>query len=144
MKVEQVMTKNVIWVGENEPASVAARSLAQYNLGALPVRGKNGGICGMVTDRDLVIRCMAAGLNPDTTPVKKLMTRQLLSVPPSMEAESAGCLMGLKGIRRLPVVEEGKLCGILSLGDLAENPETAEMAGQALGGISSKLTDEIR
>lgn len=60
MKVKECMTKNVICVGEYESADVAARLMARYNLGSLPVRRFDGSLSGMVTDRDLVVRCMAA------------------------------------------------------------------------------------
>ena len=61
MKVKDCMTKSVICVGQEEPASVAARLMARYNVGILPVRGKEGRITGVLTDRDIVLRCVAAG-----------------------------------------------------------------------------------
>ena len=61
MKIKDCMTKNVISVGASEPVAVAARLMSRYNLGALPVQNADGRLCGMVTDRDVVLRCVAAG-----------------------------------------------------------------------------------
>lgn len=60
MKIKDCMTKNVISVGASEPVAVAARLMSRYNLGALPVQNADGRLCGMVTDRDVVLRCVAA------------------------------------------------------------------------------------
>ena len=66
MKLRELMTQNVIRIHPEEPVEVAARTLTQYNIGALPVCGRDGQLYGMVTDRDLVIRCMAAGRSPSS------------------------------------------------------------------------------
>ena len=71
MKVRDVMTSQVIPVGENETVAVAARSLTHYNIGALPVM-KNGELCGMLTDRDIVTRCLAANRDPNKTTVGQI------------------------------------------------------------------------
>ena len=137
MKVSDIMTKNVIGIDPEESAEVAARTLTHYNVGALPVRTADGKVCGVVTDRDLVIRCMASGKQPSQTKVKTVMTGRVLSVSPDMDAAAAAQLMGSKQIRRLPVVEKGKLCGMISLGDIARREEIQTMAAQALNGITS-------
>ena len=80
MKVKECMTKNVICVGEYESADVAARLMARYNLGSLPVRRFDGSLSGMVTDRDLVVRCMAADKAPGSVRVGSVMTKRLVSV----------------------------------------------------------------
>ena len=123
MKVRQIMCQPVIRIGAEEPVSVAARTLAHYNIGALPVCDAAGKLCGMITDRDLVIRCMAAAKNPAVTTVREVMTGQVVSVKPDMHTSVAAHLMGSGQIRRLPVTENGKLCGMLSLGDLASREE---------------------
>ena len=61
MKVKDCMSRNVVSVGAQEPVSVAARLMSRYNLGVLPVQGENGRLCGVLTDRDVVLRCVAAG-----------------------------------------------------------------------------------
>lgn len=140
MKVRDIMTSPVVRIDSNEAVSVAARTLTHYNIGALPVCKADGTVCGMLTDRDIVTRCLASGRIPEQTKVREVMTSQVLSVQPDMEAAVAAHLMGRQQVRRLPVVESGKLCGMLSLGDLATSEEAVYDAGDALGEISSNIS----
>ena len=141
MKVKDIMTRGAISISADETAEVAARTLTQYNIGALPVCGADGKLCGMVTDRDLVIRCMAAGKLPANTKVREIMTGQVTSVKPDMEAGVAAHLMGRQQIRRLPVTENGRLCGMVSLGDLAVREESVMDAADALMDITSNISE---
>lgn len=142
MKVKDLMTQKVIDIDREESVAVAARSLAHYNVGVLPVRGEKGELCGVVTDRDIVTRCLAAGRVPENTKVGEIMTAQVYSAQPNMDTSVAAHMMGKQQIRRLPVVENGKLCGMLSLGDLANHGETnydaADAFGEITNGISSR------
>jgi len=140
MKIRDVMTNQVIQISPEESVAVAARTLARYNIGALPVCGSNGQLCGVVTDRDLVTRCVASGRAAESTPVRDVMTGRVISAAPDMEIGVAAHLMGREQIRRLPVVEGGKLCGMVSLGDLANNQETAPDAADALEDICSNIS----
>lgn len=140
MKVKDIMTKGAISISAEETAEVAARTLTQYNIGALPVCTAEGKLCGMVTDRDLVIRCMAAGKLPANTKVREIMTGQVTSVKPDMEIGVAAHLMGRQQIRRLPVTENGRLCGMVSLGDLAVREDSVMDAADALMDIASNLS----
>ena len=139
MKVRDVMTKHVIRIGEQEPVEVAARTLTHYNLGILPVCGGDGKLCGVVTDRDLVTRCMAAGRSAGTVKVRDVMTGRVISAGPDMEAGVAAHLMGREQVRRLPVVENGKLCGMVTLADLARDENHAIDAADALAGITANV-----
>ena len=140
MKIREVMTGSVVQIHPEESVAVAARTLARHNIGALPVCGSNGRICGVVTDRDLVTRCIAAGRQPGTTPVREVMTANVIFAGPDMDTGAAAHLMGRQQIRRLPVVENGRLCGMVSLGDLACREETAYDATDALTDISSNIS----
>jgi len=140
MKLREVMTNPVIRIHPDETVAVAARTLTNYNIGILPVCGADGRICGLVTDRDLVTRCLASGRSPLNTPVRDVMTSQVISARPDMDTSMAAGLMGREQIRRLPVVENGKLCGMVSLGDLAVQEESSIDAGDALTEISSSLS----
>ena len=102
--------------------------------------GGDGRICGVVTDRDLVTRCIASGRQPAATPVREVMTTQVVSVRPDMDAAAAAYLMGKQQIRRLPVVENGRICGMVSLGDLAGREETGNDAKGALADISNNVS----
>lgn len=140
MKVRELMSNPVIRIHPEESVAVAARTLARYNIGILPVCGNDGRVCGLVTDRDLVTRCIASGRSASMTPVREVMTTQILSVRPDMDANMAAGIMGRAQVRRLPVLENGRLCGMVSLGDLAVRDETGLDAGDALGEISSGLS----
>ena len=140
MKVQEVMTPKVIRISPEETAAVAARTLTHYNIGVLPVCGVDGNVCGMLTDRDIVTRCLAAGRSPAMTAVRDVMTTQILSARPDMDAGTAAAMMGRNQIRRLPVMENGRLCGMVSLGDLAVRDQTSLDASDALGEISSSVS----
>ena len=140
MKLRDVMTNPVIRINPDESVAVAARTLDHYNIGALPVCGSDGRVCGLVTDRDIVTRCLAAGRSPSTTTVRDVMTSRVIVARPDMDTTIAAGLMGREQIRRLPVMENGKLCGMVSLGDVARNEENSIVAGDALTEISSHLS----
>ena len=140
MKLREIMTNKVIRINPEESVAVAARMLSRYNVGMLPVCGSDGRLHGVVTDRDLVTRCVAAGRLPASTPVREVMTTAVVSARPDMDTVAAARLMGRQQIRRLPVLENGRLCGIVSLADLALSRETEGEATDALTQISSNLT----
>ena len=139
MKVGELMSAPALWVGANETAEIAARTMTQYNIGALPVCGADGSLCGMLTDRDLVIRCIAAGKSPAATRISQIMTANVSCADPRMEASVAAHLMGRIQVRRLPVVENGKLSGMIALADLARWEESFPDAADALGDISENF-----
>ena len=139
MKLKELMTKRVLTIHPEERVEVAARMMARNNIGSIPVCGSDGRLCGLVTDRDLVIRCMAAE-GKGQMKVRDVMSGAVITAVPDMEASVAAHLMGRKQIRRLPVVEKGKLCGMVSLGDLAARMESAYDATDALGEISSNIS----
>ncbi|MGM9659155.1 MAG: CBS domain-containing protein [Faecousia sp.] len=143
MKIRDIMTTPVIRIHPEESVAVAARMLERGNIGALPVCGNDGRMCGLVTDRDIVVRCLAAGRSPSTTAVREIMTTGVVSARPDMDLGLAAGLMGRRQIRRLPVTENGKLCGMLSLGDLALKEESSIEAGDALTEISDHLSSRF-
>lgn len=140
MKVQDIMTRSVIRIRPEESVSVAARMLTHYNIGALPVCGSDGSLCGMLTDRDIVTRCLAANRSPEKTSVREIMTGGVLSAQPDMDVGVAAHMMGRQQIRRLPVVEQGKLCGMVSLGDVANREESSMDAADALSQITSNIS----
>ncbi len=140
MTLRDVMTQPVIRIHPEESVAVAARTLARYNIGALPVCGSDGRLKGVVTDRDIVTRCLAAGRPAAQTTVADVMTAHVITVQPDLDTAAAAGIMSREQVRRLPVTENGRLCGMVSLGDLAVKKETKIEAGKALGGISSHLS----
>ena len=139
MKVKDIMTTDVVKICPQETADVAARTLEHYNIGALPVCGLDGSLRGVLTDRDLVVRCLASG-KLNGTLVGDLMTKQVITVTPETEVAEAAAIMGRNQIRRLPVVKDRTVCGMLSLGDISARGDSAEKAAGALSAISSGLS----
>ena len=142
MKLKEIMSQTVVKIHPQESVAVAARMLANHNIGALPVCNQDGTLCGMVTDRDLVTRCVASNRSPEKTMVQEVMTGRLVTASPAMDVSVAAYLMGREQVRRLPVVENGKLCGIVSIGDLAGREESSYEAAEALEGICSNLSQK--
>ncbi len=142
MKLRDVMTSPAITISAEESVEVAARHFAHYNIGAMPVRDKRGNLCGVITDRDLVTRCLAANRIPEETTVRQIMTGQVITADTEMDVSVAAHLMGRKQVRRLPVTEQGQVCGMVSLRDLAIREESAPDAADALTDISDNFTTD--
>ena len=139
MVVKELMTSGVVTVEPNSSAALAARLLARHNVGALPVCGPDGRLRGMVTDRDIILRCVAPEDDPAQTPVKDIMSRGCAFAAPDMDCTQAGVLMARSQVRRLPVVEGGRVVGILALSDLARCGQYDMEAAQALSEISDNV-----
>ena len=139
MKIKDCMTKNVISVGASEPVAVAARLMSRYNLGALPVQNADGRLCGMVTDRDVVLRCVAARRDAEHMSVGEMMSTGILAVEASEDISRAAQMMSRAQLRRLPVTQNGKLTGMLSMADLARRGEYSMETAQCMESICSPL-----
>ena len=139
MQVKDLMNPSVITIEPGSSAALAARLLSRHNVGALPVCTPDGRLRGMVTDRDIVLRCVAAEEDPAQTPVRDIMTRSCTTVSPQDDCREATRLMSLHQVRRLPVVENGKLVGVISLGDVARSGRFDMEAAQALCEISENI-----
>lgn len=140
MKLSEIMSRSVVSIHPEETVAVAARALERHNIGALPVCSENGKLCGVITDRDLVTRCVASGRLPEQTRVREIMTGRVVTATGEMDTAEAARLMGQQQIRRLPVVENGALKGMVSLGDLAVRRESSSDAAGALGNISDQVS----
>jgi CBS domain-containing protein len=135
MKVREAMTRDVRLVKPDQPISEAARLMGELDIGALPVEDSDR-LVGMITDRDIAVRAVAAGRGPDT-PVGDVMSRDVKYCYEDQTIDEVTQNMGELRIRRLPVLTRDKrLIGILSLGDLAIDEGARDEAGEALGGIS--------
>lgn len=129
MNVRELMTSRLVTVDKEETVAAAARLLSRNNVGALPVTAQGGRLVGMITDRDIAIRCVAANFDPNITRVRTIMSAGAVTVGPEESGLKAAKTMGRHQVRRLPVTENGKLVGMLSQGDLAlhdgGDPDTA-------------------
>lgn len=139
MQVRDLMNPNVVTVETTSSAALASRLLSRHNIGALPVCTAQGALRGVVTDRDIVLRCVAAEEDPAQTQVKDIMSRRPVVAEPDMDCLTASHLMAHHQVRRLPVVEQGKVVGMVSLGDLAKCPSFDMEAAQALSEISENI-----
>jgi CBS domain-containing protein len=117
--LRQVMSAKLVTITDDAPLRVAARALAESDIGALPVL-RDGHLIGILTDRDLVVRGMAHDLDAAIATVGQLCTHAPAVGSPEMPVAEAVKLMEDRKIRRLPVLEDGRLVGMVSLGDLAE------------------------
>ena len=139
MQVREIMNPSVVSIDPSESAALAARLLARHNVGALPVCSSSGQLHGLITDRDIILRCVAAEEDPVEVSVGDIMTRWCVTVSPSDDVRQAAKLMSGDQIRRLPVVEDGKVVGIVSLGDLARCGKYEMEISKALTDISDNI-----
>lgn len=144
MRVRDLMSKSVVTITPEESAALAARLLSRHELGSLPVCAADGTLVGIVTDRDIVTRCVAAGEEPGRVPVRDIMSPAPSVITPETPISDAARLMAQRQVRRLPVVEQGHVVGMLSLGDLARSRRTDTEAAEALSDISASLRRKKR
>jgi CBS domain-containing protein len=130
--IRSVMTMDPATLPAEASVTEAARLMREHQCGDVIITD-NGSIVGIATDRDLVVRCLADGQDPAKSRVGDVCTRNPVTLRPADTISSAVRLMGDKAVRRLPVVEDGKAVGIVSLGDLAQ----ARDQKSALGKISA-------
>jgi len=132
--VSDIMSKNLVSLSAEDTVRDAAREMRQANVGAIVVE-KQGSFFGIVTDRDIVVRCLAHGSDCDDTPLSEICTEDVTTLRPDDEVDRAVTLMRDKAIRRIPIVKNGKPVGILSLGDLALERDPFSV----LGAVSAAL-----
>lgn len=136
MQVRHVMAEAPKSVTPQMNAYDAAGLMASFDVGVLPVV-QDDELIGLVTDRDLVVRVLASRDDPKTIPLGQIATRaNLVTVSPNMSLSEARELMGRHRVRRLPVVQDVHLVGIVSLGDLSEADPSARAIGETLAEIS--------
>ncbi len=136
MLVSELMERSPISVAPEDSCRDAARLLNRYGVGALPVVNADGMLRGILTDRDIVLRCLALGKDPDGTPVRDCMTRDPVTVSPHDRVETAAERMSAGQVRRLPAAEGGRLAGMVSLGDLSRVEAYRMEAAKALAEIT--------
>ncbi len=136
MKVKDIMTKDVAYINSGSKVIEAAKMMQQHNVGSIPVCDQNNSLVGIITDRDIVLRNIAMGKNPANTSVNDVMSPKVTWARPDMDMKEISHLMEQQQVRRIPVVENNKLVGIVALGDMATNNMTDSEASQALTEIS--------
>ena len=137
MKLKEIMTQEVIAVSPETSVLDAAQIMKDKNIGSVPVCREDMDVEGIVTDRDIVLRVVCAGKDPKMIKCGEIMTDNLVVGKTDMEVATALELMGDVQIRRLPVVENGRLVGFVSLGDLAGSNHFPRGSEAALSAISA-------
>lgn len=136
MTVRDIMNPQVVSVSPQEEIVRVAERMAQADIGCVPVV-ENGRVEGMLTDRDIVLRCVAEGRDPMLCTAGDIMTRSAAYVYADQSLADAAVQMGDEQVRRLPVLDRGRLVGMVSLGDVAKaHLRDAEVA-DALAEIST-------
>jgi CBS domain-containing protein len=136
MKVKQAMHKGVQWVGPDTTVAELAWLMQKHDIGAIPI-GENDRLIGMVTDRDIVCRCIAKGLAPQTCTARGVMTEGIVYCLEKQELDDAARMMETKKIRRLPVINGKKrMTGMLSLGDVY-HAAPRPVSDEAMQGVSA-------
>ena len=135
MKVKDLMTPSPTVARPEDTASQAATLMKQEDCGAIPVVKDGGSLVGIITDRDIVIRVVAAGKDPRSTPISAVMSADPVTLEPDADADDAEKLMADHQVRRLPVVDDGRLVGILVTAQLARRGNAKEV-GETIKGIS--------
>ncbi len=135
MKVRDAMTERVITARPDTTLEEIASMMKSQDTGAIPVVDE-GELMGIVTDRDIVVRCIADGGDPSDTTAEEIVSEELETIDPESDLDEAIELMSQKQIRRLPVVDNGELVGMLSIGDVAVKQGDQEESGRALKEVS--------
>jgi CBS domain-containing protein len=127
--IESVMTRDPVCLDADAPIADAAKAMEERNIGDVLVM-KEGSLCGIVTDRDVAIRAVACGMDPSTSRLGEICSRQLVTLRPEDSIDDAIAQMREHALRRMPVCDEGRPMGIVSLGDLAEERDRMSVLGQ--------------
>lgn len=127
--VAETMTDNCQCVGEHDSVREAARRLAELKVGAMPICGDDQRLKGMLTDRDIAIKVVAEGKDPEATEVADLAEGTPVWVAADAAVDDAMGLMTKHSVRRLPVIEDHRLVGIISQADIASRGSASESGG---------------
>ncbi|RNC29348.1 MAG: Hypoxic response protein 1 [Candidatus Dichloromethanomonas elyunquensis] len=139
MKVKDIMSSNVSFVDDSAKIPEIALIMKQQNIGAVPVV-QNNQVTGIITDRDIVLKVLADKKDVNQTTASQVMTTHPVCIEENSNIDQAANLMAEYQVKRLPVLSEGKLVGMIALGDLAIEHIHVDEAGEALSGISKGIT----
>ena len=135
--VRDIMTTQPVMVEPTTTVAEVAKQMDREDIGEVLVADE-GRVCGLVTDRDIVVRAIAEGRDPGSTRVDEICTHEIVSVSPDDSVDDAVRIMGDRAVRRIAVIEDGDPVGVISIGDIAVVREP----GSALGEISVASPDE--
>lgn len=137
MKVKDIMSNDIACIKSEDCIEKAAQLMKQHNVGSIPVCEQKE-IIGIVTDRDIALRCTAEGCDCKNHKVCEIMSKEPIVGSPDMDVNDAVRIMGERQIRRLPIVDNKNLIGIVALGDISVQPNLSDNAEEALKNISKQ------
>ncbi|HWR15830.1 MAG TPA: CBS domain-containing protein [Terriglobales bacterium] len=143
MKVRDVMTSEVVTAAPDTTLEEIATMMKSEDTGAIPVVEEDE-LIGIVTDRDIVLRCVAEGKDPSELCAEDIVSEDVEVVDTDTDVAEALDIMGRRQIRRLPVVENGELVGMVSIGDLAVKQGDEQDTGEALKDVSKGVKESRR
>ncbi len=136
MQVKEIMTSEFEMINSSDSVMNAAKKMQSLNIGFLPVREENR-IVGIITDRDIVIRCLAEGKQASDTAVSEVMSSETAGCSAESDISEAAQIMKDNKIRRLIVLDrENRPAGVISLGDIAAKSHIENLVGETLQGVS--------
>ena len=139
MTVKELMTTRVCFLKSDATIPDAAALMKKNNIGVVPVCDNRGCLLGLITDRDILIRALALGTGSlEQIKVSDIMTASVVTVSPEMNIHDAACMFSKRKVHRLPVLENDRLVGMLSLTDLAKKKIFLAEVGDIMGAIASK------
>ena len=137
MLVKELMSTNVEYITPDTSIKRAAEIMKDKDIGFLPV-GENDRLVGMITDRDIAIRAVAGGMDPNTAKVREVMTKDVVYCYEDQPVEEAASMMEEKQVRRLSVLNRDKrLVGICSIGDIANINQDSKLSGELIESVSA-------
>lgn len=139
MKAKNIMTKKVITVQKNALVSEAANKMKQAGVGTVAVED-SGNIVGLITDRDIVLRDVAEADQPGQMRCGDIMTTNVVTATPDSKVDDIARIMAERQVKRIPIVEQNKIVGMVSLADLSQTKGKKSEAGDTLRDITTKQT----
>ncbi|MGI6727608.1 MAG: CBS domain-containing protein [Anaerovoracaceae bacterium] len=138
MKVKDLMSNSIICARPETSIEQVAKQMRQADVGSIPICDDQDKVLGIITDRDIVVRALSSDENNKNA--EDIMTQHPISATPNMDIHQAALLMAKNQIRRLPVVDNNRLIGYLSMADYARKSIYVDEAGDALSAISKPST----
>lgn len=135
MLVKDIMSNDIVSLNSEDSVERAAQMMKQFDVGSIPVCNQEK-LVGMVTDRDITLRSVAAGANGNQQKISDVMTSNPVTGSPDMDVHDAARIMSEQQVRRLPIIQNNNLVGIVSLGDISVEPNLQDNAEEALKNIS--------
>lgn len=121
MKVRELMSLDICSCMPNDTVTDVAKKMNEYHVGSIPVCDEGKNVVGIITDRDITLRCVATGKDTNTTGASEIMTTSVCCCKSDTDVQDATKLMADMQVRRIPVLEKDKLVGMLTVGDLANS-----------------------